>query len=169
MLDNYSANNHPYCLPLSTNDSFSHLAALCCCSLPHLYSPRECILIAADDGVSRGPPKHKQASKHLSVTWDIKLWSAAYHSSPHKTASSSFSSSLHSCSVCHVGNRCAQFSALNYDPFQAFYSPWAGKERKKGMDLHSELGNDSDFFFVWCLSSNCFWLDHKRIRILAYS
>ena len=35
-------------------------------------------------------PKHKQASKHLSVTWDIKLWSAANHSSPHRQQAARF-------------------------------------------------------------------------------
>ena len=70
IMDNYSANDHPYCLPLSTNDSFSHCAALCCCSLPHLYSPRECILIAADDDVSRG----QRGSVRQTQTSKVSTW-----------------------------------------------------------------------------------------------
>ena len=113
---------------------------------------RKCILIAADDDVSSGPPNTNKQSKHLSVTWDIKLWSAANHSSPHRqAASSSFSSSLHSCSVCHVGNRCAQFSALNCDPFQAFYSPWAGS--KGGMSIQSFAMILTSFYLIYFIAN----------------
>ena len=105
---------------------FWHLGALC-----HLLSTHICIhntnafwlpttmsrVRRADSEDRRSSILHKQASKHSSVTWDIKLWSAARHSSLWLTWQQLFSFFL---DLPRGQSLCARFSALNCDPFGRF-------------------------------------------------